>query len=596
MSRFWRQYGHVILLVSIGLAVSLSAFLGVVHWERRQIHADFKQAALQQTILLQNKLTSNIDFLRSVSALYHVTEELDANEFRNFVEEVLYHAHGIEAIAWLPKVLHQERLGYEQRAKQLQPTFEFKHYDERGNLVRASKKPHYFPVYFLEPMSSKVFSVGFDLASHPAYLQHLNHATDTGQAWMTPASQPVGAHQRSSRYMVFLPVYEDEKPVRSIAERRKYLLGFVLGVEDLAETVQHMVQYIDTQGIDITIYDASAGVVPNLVYAHYYQNRNAIRAINNRSSLRFERHFSMGGRDWVIAAEPAAGYFGMRDSWKPWAVLFIGLLVTGLMTAYSLGMTIRASKVQQLVHERTAELASKTRELKEYTDALARSNAELQQFAYVASHDLQEPLRMVASYTQLLKSRYGDKLDNDAVEFIDFAVDGVHRMSTLIKDLLEYSRVETTGKPLESVDFAAALDWATGNVRAAIEDAKASVTYDKMPVVRGDAAQLKRLLQNLLSNALKYRDRNRALEVHVSAEQDGARWKIGVHDNGIGIDAEYQDKIFEIFHRLHGRDEYPGTGIGLAICKKIVERHGGTIWVESTAGEGSTFYFTLMGE
>jgi PAS domain S-box-containing protein len=226
-------------------------------------------------------------------------------------------------------------------------------------------------------------------------------------------------------------------------------------------------------------------------------------------------------------------------------------------------------------------------------DELARSNAELQQFAYVASHDLQEPLRMIGSYTQLLERRYGDKLDSDAREFMGFIVDGATRMKQLIEDLLAYSRVGTRGKELRPVPAQAALDRALVNLRAAIESSGAQITHDALPEVNGDDTQLTQLFQNLVGNAIKFRKQDEPLRVHVGVQDAGDEWRFSVADNGIGIERQYFERIFMVFQRLHTRDEYPGTGIGLAICKKVVDRHGGRIWVESAQGKGSTFIFTL---
>ncbi|MDD1674044.1 MAG: ATP-binding protein [Methanomicrobiales archaeon] len=223
---------------------------------------------------------------------------------------------------------------------------------------------------------------------------------------------------------------------------------------------------------------------------------------------------------------------------------------------------------------------------------LKRSNEDLERFAYVASHDLQEPLRNVKSFTQLLSKRYEGKLDQDADEFIGYIVDGTSRMQDLVSDLLEYSRVTTRGEPFRSTDLGEALHFVTDSLSTLIDTNGAFVSYDPLPVVMGDYVQLTQVFQNLIENAIKFHGSDPP-RIHISAQDLGKEWQFSVRDNGIGIDPQYHERIFVMFQRLHHRSAFAGTGIGLAICKRIIERHGGRIWVESEPGTGSTFFFTI---
>lgn len=232
------------------------------------------------------------------------------------------------------------------------------------------------------------------------------------------------------------------------------------------------------------------------------------------------------------------------------------------------------------------------RRVAERTEKLERSNRDLEEFAYVASHDLQEPLRMITGYLQLISKRYRGKMDKDADEFIDYAVDGAKRMNGMINDLLSYSRVKRKGRPLKSTRCSEVIQKVLSNLSLTIRESGAEITSDALPTVRADETQLAQVFQNLISNAIKFRD-ERPLKIHIGVEEQDEEWVFSVSDNGIGIEPQYRERIFAIFQRLHGTGKYPGTGIGLAVCKRIVERHGGRIWAESDYGKGATFYFTI---
>jgi signal transduction histidine kinase len=281
-----------------------------------------------------------------------------------------------------------------------------------------------------------------------------------------------------------------------------------------------------------------------------------------------------------------------------WSMLIIvaGSLV-GFTAVGSAAVAINRSlrERNRLNAELQQALAQNTQMLNQLRAAgadLTRSNQELEQFAYVASHDLQEPLRKVSSFAQLLSAQYKGKLDADADEFIGYMVDGASRMQTLIQNLLAYSRLGRKGQSFAPANGSAVLRQALTNLQGAIEESGAVVTSAPLPTVLADEGQLVQLFQNLIGNAIKFCGANKPL-IQVRAEPNGPAWTFSVRDNGIGIDPQFAERIFVIFQRLHSREEYPGTGIGLALCKKIVERHGGRIWLESKPGQGATFCFTI---
>ena len=299
-----------------------------------------------------------------------------------------------------------------------------------------------------------------------------------------------------------------------------------------------------------------------------------------------DRELADGPRARVIAGEIDSARLEKRYFRKDGKLLWVAIAIA--MERDAQGRPLYAISVLDDITERKQAEAA----LREAHEDLKRSNSELEQFAYVASHDLQEPLRMVSSYTQLLGRRYAGKLDADAAEFMGYIVDGAARMKQLIEDLLAYSRVGMRAKESRPVALSAALGRALANLKVAMEEAGASVTHDALPSVPGDEVQIAQVFQNLIGNALKFRSRA-APRIHVGVSESESQFEIAVRDNGIGIEPQYFERIFMLFQRLHDKGEYPGTGIGLAIVRKVIERHGGQIRVESKPGDGSAFIFTL---
>ena len=293
-------------------------------------------------------------------------------------------------------------------------------------------------------------------------------------------------------------------------------------------------------------------------------------------------------RRWLVTVAPTKSFVKKQTIFlltTPLIGIIFALLVSFLFyQTYKSRLLTRELKIHKFHLEEIIE---------KRTEEIMRSNKELEQFAYVASHDLQEPLRMVSSYTQLLSDKYRDKLDKKANEYIYYAVDGATRMQQLINDLLSYSRINSQGNAFSEVDSLSVLKESLNNLSKMIEDSGAVITNDQLPSVIADKFQLLQVFQNLIGNGIKFHKPGKIPHIHISAEIKGKKAIFSIKDNGIGIEKEYLSQIFNIFQRLHTRSEYSGTGIGLAVCKRIINRHGGEIWIESESGKGSTFYFYL---
>ncbi|MEK6531456.1 MAG: ATP-binding protein [Deltaproteobacteria bacterium] len=392
--------------------------------------------------------------------------------------------------------------------------------------------------------------------------------------------------------------------------------GAIVGVYKIKETMDAIVNGKHDRDFSVEIRDHRGGVI----YSHHVDGGQSL------DDLAEEEVVELYGLNLLVRVSPGRDFVNRYASILPTTTLFVGLLLSAFiplilhlgLVAYRRALAAEAAKsaldievserksAEEAAEKNASELAKINLSLglevmerkkaeeaaKKYAEDLNRSNKELEQFAYVASHDLQEPLRIVSGYVQLIQKRYKGRLDAAADEFMHFAVDGAKRMQVLINDLLQYSRVGSSAVVFAPVDCAVVLQNSIKNLQASIEESMALITHDRLPTIEADAEQLEHLFMNLLSNAIKYGG-SEPPRIHVSARDRGGEWLFSVKDNGIGIDPRFSERIFVIFQRLHGRHEYSGTGIGLAICKKVVENHGGRIWVASEQGRGSEFYFTI---
>lgn len=424
------------------------------------------------------------------------------------------------------------------------------------------------PAGTVTPRAGRQVALGLDSASEPVRRQALEAARSTGQP---TATAPVRLATGEPGLLVVLPVRGAGPPDASAAPIRGYALA-VFTLDGLLGDAPHRAS---AAGLRLALTDRGANGGPELLYG----------ATGSTHDLSQEFVVDFAGRAWTLELALAEQALVVRRSGEAWLVLAGGLLLTVLLGVLLLAGVGHAAQIEALVAERTEALRRAGAQL-------ARSNRELEQYAYVASHDLKAPLRTIASFAQLLNDRHGGYLEREAHEFLDFIRGGAGRMQALIDDLLELSRLDAR-REVASLPMRVAVDEACGALAADLAQCGAWLEVGELPTVRGDPRMLSQLWQNLVDNAIKFRRPGCVPEIRITAVERAADWAFSIADNGIGIAPAHHEHVFRVFRRLHPAEDYPGTGIGLALCRKVVQVHGGEIWVEPTTGPGATITFTL---
>lgn len=565
-------------------------------------HEVYERKRAEEALVLKNKdlyslneeLTFTQDELhRNLEELIRTGEELSKSEekYRNLFEKMA------EGFALHEIICDENGDPADYRFLEINPAFEqmtgLKRADMVGRLVSEilpGLEPHWLDKYGSVALSGK--AIHFDSYSAP-----LDRHYDVFAYCPAPRQFAVLFNDITDRKQAEEDLSKKNEELSAINEeltatqeelRRNYN-ELRETSQSLQETGQYLESLINYANAPIIVWDPSFRITRFNRASERLTGRTSASAIGQPLDILFSLqtrdtsmgliHRAMTGERWDVVEIPIMGGDGTDRS----------VLWNSAPIYENDGTTIISiiAQGQDITDRKKSEEA-----LKEYAENLMRSNRELEQFAYVASHDLREPLRMVTSFSQLLEERYKGRLDPDADEFIHYIVDGGTRMDALVNDLLEFSRITSRAKPFEPTDMNAVVGDALRNLSIATQESGVAIQSDVLPIVSVDRSQMVQVYQNLIANAIKFRGKNHP-DIHIGAIRQLDEWVFSVSDNGIGIDPEYWDKIFEIFKRLHTREEYPGTGIGLAICRRIIERHGGRIWVESEEGKGSTFFFSL---
>ncbi len=556
------------------VALSLVVTVGAWHLSKTQIEEKtalrFERDVAQVIELVTERMQKYEDALwGGVGAIQAHGGYVDVDEWRAYAETLRIDAKypGINGIGVIHQVAPQDLAAYLGEQRRARPDFE---------IHPTHAEPEYLPIAYIEPVAGNRRAVGLDIAHESNRYTAARKARDMGVAQITGPIVLVQDAEKTPGFLFYVPYYRGGTHA-SIEQRRENFLGIVYApfvvrklMEGALASHKRFVTMRITDGAE-TLFDEhvaeEADFDPEPLYA---------------KQVRLDLY----GRVWTFDIWSDVSFRASAGNSQPLTILLGGILIDSMLLALFVGLSRANRNAVTLADHATRELQAKTLNLE-------RSNADLEQFAYIASHDLQEPLRMVGNFTQLLQRRYEGRLDDKADQYIGFAVDGVKRMQQLLNELLEYSRIGSQGEDLSPTDTAEVCRHALANLQASMAESAATIDVAPLPLVSGDGGQLTRLFQNLLGNALKFRAPERAVHIRVSAHERDDTWRFEIADNGIGIEPQYRERIFVMFQRLHDRESYPGVGVGLAICKKVVLRHGGELWVESEPGVGSTFYFTL---
>lgn len=703
-SNSWKVYSIPISIGGIGMVASILAFMIASNLSKAELEKEFIFESKEKVKTIAEKVEFHVQVLDALDAFYRASSYINRDDFKTFVTPFIDKYRYINAIQWVPYISHTQRGVYEENARFEGLTdFTLTEINAQGDLVPASKRDSYFPVYYLEPLVGNERALGLDNGANDIRSATIEKAINSADKIATAKLTLVQAKDTSAKILVYKAIF---RPVSENSDAGKTRKLFGLGVlvlsigEIIADSAMdensslslHVEDITQTDNIE-SLYGEAAGeswfsrsdtivvagrnwrintynnttktplmlsawliliasimltALITLGITHLIRRREVVEDLVISRTIRLieseEQHRAVveNAVDGLLtfdefgtiesfnrAAEDIFGYSAKEVIGENIKMLepasqhddqgsyLRNYRASGIKRNIAEGVKISAKrkdgsifpidvsisemgvgnskKLSIIVRDITERVAlEQEREL--FIEQLTDSNEELARFAYVCSHDLQEPLRMVRSFSERLQEHLADSLKDDAKgqKYFNFVIDGAARAQALITDILTYSSISNDTQALETVNLTSIVNTIKADLLAGNSNKKGAVTFDALPSLQGNKTQLFQLFQNLISNALKYQKPDTLPQVHISVEDHDSHWVFAVRDNGIGMEERHLTKIFEVFQRLHGKAKYVGTGVGLSICKKVVERHGGAIWVESEKGIGSTFYVKLL--
>ncbi|MBA3581857.1 MAG: CHASE domain-containing protein [Gammaproteobacteria bacterium] len=588
----------VVLATSIVFVAVILLFQAVNSRNQTRESVLFQQWSQQVASVLERQLDLYLEHVSAVASFYNASDQVTADEFKVFTDSFVTKYRGIQVLNWVPFVRFEQRREYERR-RQMEGVTDFViwQFNEKGNREISHKQPYYAPLYFTNSALDTSATLGFDVLSDKRRSRALLRAATTREVIISEKVQRV-LNPNESAVLVFKAIYKGSSTVSRIKPAlpdsyfpAKDFQGFVVGAFYLKDTFAPVIELLKEHNLVLTITDAeNAEFIFNST--EYVKNQPVVFS---SGYLINHKKLSVANRAWILTTKQARVW--SENTLEAWGILLVGLVFT-VVWVYVLLVFI----VQGLIRNSYSNsLAENNEKLQQLVSGLEQSNNQLERFAYISSHDMQEPLRTVGMYADILAEHLDGNLDADAKRYIGFIVKAARRSRDMIEDVLIYAKLKSV-QDFSAIDMQKLMYDVIDSMRLIVQERLAIITFENLPVVAGNTTQVGRVLLNLINNAIKFcPHKNPVIKItasplslsHFENKKAMKYWQFAITDNGIGIRQQDFAKIFAIFARLHGRDEFAGTGIGLALCKKIIENHGGKMWVESEYGKGSTFFFTL---
>jgi len=565
-----------LLTLFIGAGLSILGYFVAAEKQAGIQEARFFTTSDKSVEYLRANLHANSVSLNALRSFYDVSDDVDRSKFEQFAAPLLSDHPSLMVYGWLPRVSHSERHKFETKLSQdYGTTAPIREGNGTAVFKVSPQQFEYYPVAFGFPNAIAQTRLGVDVASLPQGGPAIKAAIQSGEMIASGPTPYTGEFGYNSNVMIFNAVYrKDQADALPANGDQRDVAGIVMALFRVGNLVEK--QFNLDEDLSFFIEDIT--------------DPNAIKPIYGKAPTVYKsrrvKTLSFANRDWKITSTTL--HATQPFQWLPLSILAVGLVFSIIVSLALLSLIQRKRLVENLVEERTSQL-------KQTVEKLADSNEDLARYAYVCSHDLQAPLRHIRDMSKFLNTHLEESLqgDDEGQRYLNIMTESAERARQLVSDILAYSSADKGTFSKDEIDAEDAVDKIQETLQTDLNERHVKVTRDALPTLKGNKTQFYQLLQNLIKNGLKYQSADTTPQVHISADDRNTHWEFAITDNGIGIAEENLVKVFEVFKRLHHRNEYTGTGVGLAICKKIVERHGGAIWVKSEVGRGSAFHFTF---